>query len=111
MSQSCETWICIPKEHPALPGHFPDAAVVPGVVMLDELLWAAERELGRVLRVMGIPQVKFLSPLLPEQHARCALEVEDSRLTFRIECGGRLVARGTLTLAPTQPESACEHAG
>jgi 3-hydroxyacyl-[acyl-carrier-protein] dehydratase len=109
MSRSCEAWICIPKEHPALPGHFPGAPVVPGVVMLGELVSAAERELGRALSVTGMPQVKFLSPLLPEQQALCALEIEDSRLTFRIEHAGRLVARGTFTLERDRPEPGCEH--
>ena len=107
MSRSCEAWICIPKEHPALPGHFPGAPVVPGVVMLDALLAAAERELGRALHLTGMPQAKFLSPLLPGQQALCALQIEPSRLTFRIEHAGRLVARGTFTLAPHGPEPAC----
>jgi 3-hydroxyacyl-[acyl-carrier-protein] dehydratase len=101
VSQRCEAWICIPQDHPALPGHFPGAPVVPGVVVLDELLGAAERQLGRALTLAGLPQAKFLSPLLPAQQARCVIEIEGARLAFRIEHEGRLIARGSLML--TEP--------
>jgi 3-hydroxyacyl-[acyl-carrier-protein] dehydratase len=30
----------ISADHPSLPGHFPDAPLVPGVVILDEVLGA-----------------------------------------------------------------------
>ena len=36
----------IGHDHPALPGHFPGQPVVPGVVLLDRVLEAVEREAG-----------------------------------------------------------------
>ena len=56
----------IPADHPSLPGHFPGAPIVPGVVILDEILAALIkwRENSRVIR---ISRVKFLAPLRPEQ--------------------------------------------
>jgi 3-hydroxyacyl-[acyl-carrier-protein] dehydratase len=98
-SERCEVWICIPKDHAALPGHFPGAPLVPGVVALDALVSAAERQLGRPLRIAGLPQLKFLAPLLPEQQARCAIQIEGTRLAFQIEHAGELIARGSLSLA------------
>jgi 3-hydroxyacyl-[acyl-carrier-protein] dehydratase len=56
----------IGADHPSLPGHFPDAPIVPGVVILDEVLaalaeWRGDYQLG------AIRAVKFLAPLKPRQ--------------------------------------------
>ena len=53
----------IDADHPALPGHFPGRPVVPGVVLLDRVAAAIERETGA--RVAALVQVKFIAPLLP----------------------------------------------
>ncbi len=56
----------IKSDHPSLPGHFPGAPLVPGVVILDEVLDAlTERFPERELT--AIRTVKFLAPLKPEQ--------------------------------------------
>ncbi len=93
-----EAPICIGRDHPALPGHFPGMPVVPGVVVLEQLVQAAESRLGRPLRIAGLAQVKFLAPLLPEQRAQCSLEIERARLRFRVERGGQLIAQGAFAL-------------
>ncbi len=105
-TERCEVRICVPRDHPALPGHFPGVPVVPGVVLLDELIGAAECQLGRALCIAGIPQVKFLAPLLPEQPACGAIELDDARLTFRIERGGELIARGSFALRSASGDEA-----
>jgi 3-hydroxyacyl-[acyl-carrier-protein] dehydratase len=97
--ERCEAGICIPKDHPALPGHFPGAPVVPAVVLLDQLLSDLERRLGRALSIAGLARAKFLSPLLPEQFACCEVEIEGARLAFRVEHAGQVVARGVFVLA------------
>jgi 3-hydroxyacyl-[acyl-carrier-protein] dehydratase len=56
----------IPADHPSLPGHFPGAPIVPGVVILDEIL-AALMKWRKNCRVTAIPTVKFLAPLRPER--------------------------------------------
>ena len=53
-------------DHPSLPGHFPGAPLVPGVVILDEVL-AALDEWHENSQLTGIQTVKFLAPLKPEQ--------------------------------------------
>jgi 3-hydroxyacyl-[acyl-carrier-protein] dehydratase len=98
MSERCDASICIPKDHPALPGHFPGIPIVPGVVVLDQVLRAAEARLGRPLRIAGLSHVKFLSPLPPEQPARCTFEIEGARLAFRVELAGQLIAGGAFVL-------------
>ncbi|HTX24793.1 MAG TPA: hypothetical protein VMD03_09060 [Steroidobacteraceae bacterium] len=98
MSERSEASICIPKDHPALPGHFPGMPIVPGVVVLDEVWRAAEERLGRPLRIAGLSHVKFLSPLLPGQPARCTFGIEGARLAFRVELAGQLIAGGAFAL-------------
>src|SRR4029077_10218443 len=56
----------IPADHPSLAGHFPDAPVVPGVVILAEVT-AALAEWRPGWQLTGVPAVKFLLPLKPEQ--------------------------------------------
>lgn len=89
----------IAADHPGLAGHFPGNPIVPGVVLLDEVLraFAAWRPTDRP---MGIPQVKFLAPLRPEQPF--TIRLKESGGEVRFDClreDGRLLARGHLTLA------------
>jgi 3-hydroxymyristoyl/3-hydroxydecanoyl-(acyl carrier protein) dehydratase len=91
--------IRVAKDHPALAGHFPGRPVVPGVLVLDRLLEAAEAQLGRALRVAGLTHAKFPAPLLPEEEARASFQIDDCRLDFEIEHDGRLIARGVFQLA------------
>ena len=90
----------IPPDHPALPGHFPGAPVVPGVVILDHVIAAAERAAGHALAVRALAQAKFLAPLLPDQDATIELDREGTALRFRVVRGGALLAQGAFTLAP-----------
>jgi 3-hydroxyacyl-[acyl-carrier-protein] dehydratase len=60
-----EVRCAISADHPSLPGHFPDAPLVPGVLILDEvraalLDWQKDSELA------AIRTVKFLQPLKPD---------------------------------------------
>jgi 3-hydroxyacyl-[acyl-carrier-protein] dehydratase len=91
--------LCVPATHPALPGHFPGAPVVPGVLLIDLLLDAAERALGRALEPHALAHVKFLAPLLPAQVARADASLEGTRLRFRVEHAGQPLASGLMELA------------
>jgi 3-hydroxymyristoyl/3-hydroxydecanoyl-(acyl carrier protein) dehydratase len=86
--------------HPALPGHFPGNPVVPGVWILDEALQAAERALGRPVRVHGVPQAKFLSPLLPGVVATVELVPRGDGLLFEVRTSSAVIARGSFRLEP-----------
>ncbi len=98
MSLRRETPFCIPADHPSLPGHFPGAPVIPGVVLLEEILLAAQACFGERMRIVTIPQVKFLSPLLPDEPATALLELNGQELRFRVQRGGRILAQGQFTL-------------
>lgn len=66
----------IRANHPSLPGHFPDTPLVPGVVILDEIL-AALLEWRHDCHLKGIRTVKFLVPLKPEQPFTIYFSTED----------------------------------
>ena len=89
----------VPADHPSLPGHFPGTPVVPGVVVLDFVLQANERRLQRAVRVSGLRQVKFHSPLFPNESADIALDTDGSTLAFRVTRGEQLIAQGAFVIA------------
>lgn len=89
----------IEATHPSLPGHFPGRPVVPGVVLLDCVQQAAQCWLGRPLRVVALPQVKFLAPLLPDQQARIDLALQAAQLRFSIVRDDVTIAQGAVRLA------------
>jgi len=86
----------IDADHPSLPGHFPGDPIVPGVVLLDRVAAAIERD-GGVLR--RIHSVKFLAPLRPGEQAALTLQRDGARVRFRIERDGVAILGGEGELA------------
>lgn len=83
----------ISPDHPSLPGHFPGRPVVPGVVVLEQVLGAIEAAHGP-LAALRLPQVKFLQPLLPGETATVLLEGDAPRWRFRVLRDDVLLASG-----------------
>lgn len=69
--------------------------MVPGVLLLDELLQRARACFGP-LRLQRLPQIKFVAPLLPEQAADVQFDPRGERLRFRVQRGEGLIASGEL---------------
>ena len=88
----------ISADHPALPGHFPGRPLVPAVVILDRVIEAAEAWCGPAFKLGGLPQAKFLAPLLPGEAATVTLVRRDAMLDFTVHRATTLVSRGTLAL-------------
>jgi len=84
----------IPADHPCLPGHFPGRPIVPGVVLLEQVLDAIESAHGPLAPPLRLPQVKFAQPLLPGEHAEVLLTGAAPRWRFRIQRGDTLLASG-----------------
>jgi len=97
--QHHQTELVIGADHPALEGHFPGNPVVPGVVLLDCALEAAEDWLAQPLEVATLTQAKFLAPLLPDERAQIALAKSGGTLAFKITRGDTLLAQGAFALA------------
>ncbi|PYJ37452.1 MAG: hydroxymyristoyl-ACP dehydratase [Verrucomicrobia bacterium] len=88
----------ISADHPSLPGHFPDMPLVPGVVILDEVLGALA-EWRKDCQLAGIRTVKFLVPLKPEQTFTICFSASDdgrSEVNFSCRVEGRIIVEGRL---------------
>lgn len=94
---SFERTLTITKDHPALSGHFPGFPVVPGVLVLEEVIEILKEEHGQNLIVIGLPSVKLSSPLLPEEVLTITVEPEDlETAAFACRVGARVVASGSI---------------
>jgi 3-hydroxyacyl-[acyl-carrier-protein] dehydratase len=86
----------IDANHPSLPGHFPVAPIVPGVVILDEVL-AALTEWRKDSHVTVISAVKFLVPLNPDRPFTICLvasEQPEGDVACRCHIEGRVIVEG-----------------
>jgi 3-hydroxymyristoyl/3-hydroxydecanoyl-(acyl carrier protein) dehydratase len=86
----------IEKEHPALAGHFPGNPIVPGALILDEVVVAARQWRGQ-LRVKKIVSAKFSSPLKPGRPFSIKLaHVDHSHIEFECLLDGFKLACGRI---------------
>jgi 3-hydroxyacyl-[acyl-carrier-protein] dehydratase len=91
----------IPADHPSLAGHFPEAPIVPGVVILDEVA-AALAERRRDCQLTRICAAKFLLPLKPGQPftiSFTAANEQDCRINFRCRADSRTLVEGRVELS------------
>lgn len=84
----------IGADHPCLAGHFPDAPLVPGVMLLEQVALALRACRGQ--RLARVVDAKFMAPLLPGQAAQVWLTDAASRVRFEVRREGELIARGTV---------------
>ncbi len=100
-----ERMVAISPAHPALPGHFPGHPVVPGVVLLNEIVETLRGMVRQPVVVTGMPSVKFVSPLKPGEALTIHIEQEEpGHALFRCQVEMRLVASGRLTFTMTHGE-------
>lgn len=95
----------IAAEHPAFAGHFPGRPILPGVVLLDQVLlamspWLAAGSPGKPPPRYEIANAKFLSPVTPGEslqlHAMRQTGDNADSIRFELSCGARKVASGTI---------------
>ena len=87
----------IAADHPSFAGHFPAFPVLPGAILLDEMLKAIEQARGIDLKSWRISSAKFLDTVRPRDSL--VLEHESSSpglIHFTIRADDRKVASGTL---------------
>jgi len=89
--------LLIDKEHPSLPGHFPDHPVVPGVVILDQVLRLWQKHSNR--RVVKVNNAKFVHLLNPGSQCRIAYhEKKNQTIEFLITDETQtIIAKGLFT--------------
>jgi acyl-coenzyme A synthetase/AMP-(fatty) acid ligase len=106
-----KTMLRIAPDHPAFAGHFPGTPIVPGVMLLDAVVQAAQSRAGAAHANGGkkspegniqINAAKFLSPVGPGETLTILLDVTASgSARFEISNGVRKVATGALVLPST----------
>jgi len=91
------TTLTIGAEHPALVGHFPGMPIVPGVVLLDEMLQTLGSQDGCAGIVWRIGAAKFVKLVRPGELLTLAHEQLDNGLIrFSIARDGQPVAHGVI---------------
>jgi 3-hydroxyacyl-[acyl-carrier-protein] dehydratase len=92
-----ERVVTISGDHPSLAGHFPGHPVVPGVVILGEIMNAILRNAHGTIEFVGLPSAKFMSPLGPGEPLTIRWDQKgDGATEFTCTTGFRLIARGLL---------------
>ncbi len=92
----------VPESHPSFAGHFPGHPVLPGVVLLDEVVAAAERHLACPLDALQVKVAKFHAPVGPG--ARLCIELTGrGPVRFSVTCDHVRVASGELAPAGNAP--------
>jgi 3-hydroxymyristoyl/3-hydroxydecanoyl-(acyl carrier protein) dehydratase len=97
MSSRLVRELAIAADHPAFAGHFPGRPLLPGALLLAEVVEAARLEpvpAARLAAGATLAAAKFLAPVEPGAHLSLALEWDDGGLRFEAAQAGRAVARG-----------------
>ncbi|MCU7802135.1 MAG: hypothetical protein KZQ96_02975 [Candidatus Thiodiazotropha sp. (ex Lucinoma borealis)] len=81
----------IPISHPSLDGHFPGTPIVPGVVLLDNLLTLLN---NRGFEVVELVKSKFIKPVQADQLIEVELNSYNNMFDFELKSGGDLIVCG-----------------
>jgi 3-hydroxyacyl-[acyl-carrier-protein] dehydratase len=91
----------IPADHPSLAGHFPGNPIVPGVLLLHELLATIQDQWNVAPGPIYWSAVKFTASLRPEEPFVMTVETTDGeRIVFAITRGDTTIASGSLRYPP-----------
>jgi 3-hydroxyacyl-[acyl-carrier-protein] dehydratase len=92
-----QSTLAIAADHPAFAGHFPGFPVLPGAVLLDEILTAIQIAQGIDLTAWHVSSAKFLSAVRPSDSLILEHEAKSAgSIHFSIRVHDRRVAIGTL---------------
>ena len=91
-----ESALPVAADHPAYPGHFPGNPILPGVVVLSEVLAAVAASSGRPASAWRLANAKFVSPVTPGSALTLSCEESAGNVRFEVRAGSRTIATGTL---------------
>ena len=88
MAEMRSIHVLVPREHPSFAGHFPGAPLLPGVVLLSEVLEALLSQAPSAFRLSGsarLGAVKFLAPVRPGASLEIRFEAPGPGQRLRFE--------------------------
>ena len=102
-----ETPLAIGARHPAFEGHFPGQPILPGVVLLGEVMAVLESLEHRPPEQWTLASAKFLSPAKPGETLVMGHErLSTGAVRWEIRAAGRVVATGLAAPRTPGPDAA-----
>lgn len=98
----------VPLDHPSFAGHFPGQPLLPGALLLSEVLEAVQGVPALVARLGASPTLaaaKFLAPVRPGSTLLIALQPEPGAargVRFEVQCDGQVAVSGRWTCSAEQ---------
>jgi 3-hydroxymyristoyl/3-hydroxydecanoyl-(acyl carrier protein) dehydratase len=93
-----ESALPVAADHPAYPGHFPGHPILPGVVLLSEVLAVVAASTGRPASQWRLANAKFVSPVTPGTALTLVRHDASGGVRFEVRAGERIVALGSLVV-------------
>ena len=96
----------VPVDHPAFAGHFPGQPLLPGALILAEVMEAVQRVPALAARLGAHPTLaaaKFLAPVRPGSMLSIELQPESGAargVRFDVRCDGVLAVTGRWAAVP-----------
>lgn len=98
--------IVIPRDHPSAAGHFPGNPIVPGALLLSEVIHAWEKIIAARLEKATVKVAKFLSPTRPGDTVAIQFEaITATQVKFQCSVAEILVLSGSFdySITDTKP--------
>lgn len=91
----------IKTTHPCLAGHFPDKPIVPGSLILEQVVKTLVEQYPEH-HICEFSYIKFLIPLDPETEFIISWQqLNDDNINFTCNCDSQLLVKGCLKLQLT----------
>ena len=88
-----------PPDHASTPGHFPGNPIIPGALLLSEVVRAIEADLGHALHPFQIRAAKFLHPVRPGESFLIKFSrIDGRRIGFSCTVSGTEALAGEVVL-------------
>ena len=95
--------LAVSADHPAYAGHFPNAPILPAVVLVAEALAAIEAATGVPASRWTLAQAKFPRAVTPGTPLTLTHESSGAGVRFEIRSADGTVASGALVPAAAEP--------